>query len=621
MRGFWIPTLLAFIAVVMGFAISADAELTSAQRRELAGLKKKVARIGGLIRQDRNDEAEEIITEAEKVIDEIVKAAEIERDDRALKSLVSDLERQKASLSKAMGNEPTDTGKVSFLEDVAPLVDSKCLGCHGATNPRAGLRLDTLAGWRRGGQSGPLLAPGNAGRSLIIARLMAPAGQGQMPQQGEPFSREEIETIGNWINQGADVEGANPNATLGDLIFEHEKKTMSIEIPKPKGNETVSFTRDMAPWMANLCLNCHNSRNKSGGLSVETFYDLMKGGDTGLVILPGDMENSRFFRLVGGLELPRMPQGQARITRKNYEDMKKWFMEGNTFDGSDPRTNIRTYVQSPAAMLAEEFRKKTDEEMLAHRRERSLDALKRAVPNDPQNLHETEHFLVVGNVADSRLQEVGGWAEEQLQELHQLFGGNGQPWRGRLAILVLKDRFSYDEFNQVVERRRADPKMMGHSKVTANFEDAYAVIQDVGDAASEELTTRKNLIEHLAGAYLQQNGSALPSWIVSGTGLIMATDARNDLKRIAEMKQIAASVVPTIQRPEDVFEDGTFSPGTIGAVGYTLVRFLIDSQTPLKFAQFVKQLQQGQSVNQALQAVYGANAQQVARTYAAALTR
>lgn len=617
----WASAIVVSVLLVTVWAETGFAELTTEQKREIATLKRDIAKVSGLIRLKRTDEAQKVIDDAEAAIDKIVEEAMVERDDRLLRPLMADIERHKTNLGKAMGGASADDGKVSFVEDVAPLIDSKCLGCHGATNAQAGLRLDTLAGWRRGGRSGPLLAPGNAARSLLIARLTAPAGQGQMPQRGEPLSREEIQAVGKWINQGANVEGANPTIALADIIYEHEKKTMQIEIPKPKGTETVSFTRDMAPWMSNLCLGCHNSRNKSGGLSVETFYDLMKGGDTGLVILPGDMENSRFFRLVGGLELPRMPQGQARITRKNYEDMKKWFQEGNTFDGSDPRTNIRTYVQTPAQMAANEFRTKTNEEMLAHRKERTLDQLKRSVPNDPQNLAESENFLVVGNVDESRLKDVSSWAEEQLGAVQKLFGGSGSPWRGRLGVIVLKDRFSYDEFNQVVEQRRADANMKGHSKVTANFEDAYIAIQDVGDSTDQELTTRKNLTEHLTGAYLQKNGSVLPSWIISGTGLMMATNPREDAKRIAEMKQIAASIVPTIQRPDDVFDDGTFSPGTIGAVGYTLVRFLIDTQGAPKFAQFVGQLQQGQSVDQALQRVYRTSAQQTAVAYATSLGR
>ncbi|MEW4489565.1 c-type cytochrome domain-containing protein [Thalassoglobus sp. JC818] len=608
-------------AIFSLFMMSSEAfaELTTEHRREIASLKRTVSRVGSLLRRDRYEEAEETIDEVESRLEAIIEEAGISEDDRALASIQSEIERQKGLMDKSSGKAPKAKSEVSFIEDIAPIIDQKCLGCHGANNPRNGLRLDTFAGWRRGGQSGSLLIPGQPARSLLIARLSAPEGQGRMPARGEPLSKDEIMLVGQWIGQGAKLDFGSPQATLADLIYEHQKETLDVQIPKPTGTETVSFTQDMAPWMANLCLNCHNSRNKSGGLSVETFFDLMRGGDSGEVIIPGDMENSRFFRLVGGLELPRMPQGQGRITRQNYEDMKKWFAEGNTFDGADPRTNIRTYVRSEAEMLAEQFRSKTDEEMIAHRLERTTEQLRRSVPNDPRESVDTEHFLVVGNVSKDRLEEVAEDAEEHLSELHKMFGGEGLPWRGKLAIFVLKDRFSYDEFNQVVEMRRADQEMSGHSKVTASHEEAYIAFQDRGDDASDTPTTEQLLIEHLTGAYLKQSGTALPDWVVSGTGLMMSMKGVRTGPQVLQMKQTAASLVPTLGKPEDVFEDGSFSPATIGPVGFTLVQYLLDQGGPGKFARLIQGFRNGLNADRAFRDAYGADATQIARGYLASL--
>ncbi|WP_197441283.1 c-type cytochrome domain-containing protein [Thalassoglobus neptunius] len=572
-----------------------------------------------MLRRDKVEEAEQTLEEVESRLDAIIEEAGISEDDRALAAIQSELERQKGLMDKSSGKPSKTKSEVSFVEDIAPIIDQKCLGCHGANNPRNGLRLDSFAGWRRGGQSGSLLIPGQPARSLLIARLSAPEGRGRMPARGEPLSKDEIMLVGQWIAQGAKLDFGSPQATLADLIYEHQKETLDVQIPKPTGTETVSFTQDMAPWMANLCLNCHNSRNKSGGLSVETFFDLMKGGDSGEVIIPGDMENSRFFRLVGGLELPRMPQGQGRITRQNYEDMKKWFAEGNTFDGADPRTNIRTYVRSEAEMLAEQFRSKTDEEMIAHRLERTTEQLRRSVPNDPRESFDSEHFLVVGNVDQDRLEEVAEDAEEQLSKLHKMFGGEGLPWRGKLAIFVLKDRFSYDEFNQVVEMRRADQEMSGHSKVTASHEDAYIAFQDRGDDESDLPTTEQLLIEHLTGAYLKQSGTALPDWVVSGTGVMMAMKGVRTGPHVLQMKQTAGSLVPTLGKPEDVFADGSFSPATIGPVGYTLVQYLLDQGGPGKFARLIQGFRNGLSADRAFRDAYGADAGQIARGYLTSL--
>ena len=61
--------------------------------------------------------------------------------------------------------EPVDYGR-----RIKPLLQRYCVACHGATRPRAGLRLDTAAGARRGGNGGPSVVPGRPEESLGPAR-------------------------------------------------------------------------------------------------------------------------------------------------------------------------------------------------------------------------------------------------------------------------------------------------------------------------------------------------------------------------------------------------------------------------------------------------------------------
>lgn len=598
------------------------AQLTAEHRRELLSLNRDIRQVASLVRRKEFDEARKMLDAAEEKVEEIAQTANVETSDRALAGVLTAIEKQREVLQRAMPGGKEEK-KVSFVGDVAPLIDGRCLRCHGGGEPSAGLRLDTFAGWKRGGRSGPLLSRGSANRSMLMMKLSTPDERARMPRNGEAFNREELETIATWINQGARFDGGSEDATLSDLIFEHEKKTLDVKIPKPKGTETVSFTRDIAPWMSNLCLNCHNSRRKSGGFSVETFYDIMKGGESAEVIYPGDKENSRLFRLVGGLENPRMPNNnQIRLTRQNYNDLVKWFDEGNTYDGSDPRTPIRTFVRSEADMVAERFSSMTAEEFNKYRKDRSVDQLKRTVPNDEQQIVETENFLLIGNVPEARLDEVRKWADDQLESLHKTFSGSGQPWRGRLAVFVLKDRFSYEEFNQMIDRRqRIAAELVGHSKVTANFEDAYVAVQDVGDGGDGKASLKMSVIEHVTGAYLRQTGAALPDWLVRGTGLVMAVRAEGDRQYQQEMRNVAASIAPTVPRPQDIFSDGTFSPATLGPVGYTLVEYLLNASGSAKFAQLVKELQRGRSIDEATRAAYGSDAATIARAYVASIRK
>jgi hypothetical protein len=60
---------------------------------------------------------------------------------------------------------------VSFSRDVAPVLDRWCVSCHGGNDPDAALRLDSLAGVMRGGDSGPVVVPGAVDDSLLVAKI------------------------------------------------------------------------------------------------------------------------------------------------------------------------------------------------------------------------------------------------------------------------------------------------------------------------------------------------------------------------------------------------------------------------------------------------------------------
>jgi hypothetical protein len=602
------------------------AEVTVEQRKELTELKRELGKVTSLIRDKSFDEAEKLLSDSEEMVNAIATAAQVQPTDRSMQGVAVLIQRHRESLAKARARVPGTQAAagVSFSKQIAPLFNEKCLGCHGASNPRANLRLDTFAGWKRGGQSGPLLVAGNANASRLIARVRDPDASRRMPRNGDPLTADELQTLGTWINQGAKFDGQTETATLEELIAAADlADDPTVLIPKPTGNETVSFTRDIAPFMANLCGNCHSRARRSGGLCLETFYDMMKGGDSGRVVLPGNLEGSRLYRLVGGLENPRMPQGQARITRKNYEDLTKWFEEGCVYDGDDPRTPLRQFVRTEAAVEAERFASMSAEEMNKFRIERTDGQIKRALPNDATNSLQSDEFYLIGNVGAERLRQVDEWAQAHAANLRKSFsGGSGQLWKGRLALFVLKDRFSYDEFNQTIDGREAPPEMTGHSVVTASSEDAYVALLDIGDEATvDKPALRVNLIDHLTGAYFKRGGSQAPDWVLRGTGLAMAAQALPGDPYLRQLDGAAAQQVATLGRPEDVFANGTFSPGTIAPVGYSLVNYMIDAGGAPKYAQFVRLLTDGRDVASAVRGVYNTDLAALARGYVGAVAR
>lgn len=615
-------TIFALLGATYPLVRSAIAQVTPDQRKELGDLRDELGKVPALIREKKFDEAEAILAQAEEQLESIATTAGVQTTDRTLQGIAPLIKRHRDSLERAIaraGGTPAASG-VSFAADVAPIINDACLNCHGANNPRANLRLDTFAGWKQGGRTGPLLAVGNANNSLLMARLRAPNQNQRMPQNANALPNDDIQTIATWINQGAKFDGDAEDTMLADLTAAAEDDP-TVVIPKPTGDETVSFTRDIAPFMANLCGGCHSRQQMNGGLCMETFYDMMKGGDSGRVVLPGNRDGSRLYRLVGGLENPRMPQGQARITRKNYEDLTKWFDEGCVYDGEDPKTPLRQFVRTEAEMEADRFASMSAEEMNAFRIERTEGQFKRALPNDSFNSLKGDQFYLIGNVSPDRLRQVDEWSQDHAANLTRvLSGGEGPIWRGRLAIFVVKDRFSYDEFNLVINGREAPKEMTGHSVVTPTSEDAYIVLLDVGDEATNESSAlRVNLIDHLTGAYLKRSGVELPDWVVRGTGLALAAQALPGDPYLRQLPLLAKQNVAPLNRPEDVFANGTFSPGTIGPVGYSLVDYMLDEGGSARYARFIKALESGQDAAAAVRAVYNSDLPSLARGYVRSL--
>lgn len=613
-------SFVVFSVLLTGdFASNASAQLTSQHRKDLSSLRRDISSASSDIRRKKFEEAEKALDEAEEKLKTIAEESGLDAKSKAIAGMQRAIDLQRRVLAKAQGGgKPAAKEDVSFSKDVAKILNDKCVRCHSGNNPRGRLSLDTFAGMKKGGMNGPLLTPGNPQRSLIMARLLAPQQQ-RMPRGGAALARKELEAIAGWISDGAKFDGDSEDSKMADLVKNAGKPP--IKINKPDGTETVSFSKDIAPFFARLCVGCHSGNNPRGGLSLVTFEDLMRGGDSGEVLIAGELENSRLFRLVGGLENPRMPQGQARITRKNYEDLKAWVKEGIKFDGDSIRTPLRDMIPSAEDLAAEKFAKMTEEDYKKHRKDQTERNWKRVLSREEPVMLETDDFLLIGNVSEARLKEVSEWATSYLPNLKKAFDvKQKQIWKGRLAIFIYKDRFGYAEFNQTINNRQALPGMEGHAVVTNYQDEAYIALEDIGDSASQKSPGLKfRLYENLVAAYLKKETGNLPNWLIQGTGMALASKEIPAKDYLDSTKAISASAVKAVLAPADILRQGTFSPAQTGPVGYTLVEFLLQSGGTQRLGQFVRALTRNNDLNAAFKSAYNSDTNEVARAFQRAL--
>jgi len=90
------------------------------------------------------------------------------------------------------------TQALDFDRQVAPIIASRCLSCHGADAPKAQLRMDTREGLLQGGESGPAVLPGSTADSLLLQRVL----QDEMPPR-KPLPEAEKQLLKQWIADGA----------------------------------------------------------------------------------------------------------------------------------------------------------------------------------------------------------------------------------------------------------------------------------------------------------------------------------------------------------------------------------------------------------------------------------
>ncbi|NWF65535.1 MAG: hypothetical protein HXY38_14655 [Chloroflexi bacterium] len=88
---------------------------------------------------------------------------------------------------------------VSYANDVLPILEAKCVKCHGGERVREGLDLRTYDSLFAGSDNGPVITAGDANDSLFVQLIV----EGEMPTRGAPLTPEELQIIIDWVNQGA----------------------------------------------------------------------------------------------------------------------------------------------------------------------------------------------------------------------------------------------------------------------------------------------------------------------------------------------------------------------------------------------------------------------------------
>ena len=209
-----------------------------------------------------------------------------------------------------------DEPKSFFQERIQPILSKRCNACH--TDASAGgLRVDSRPALLKGGASGAAIVPGDPDRSLLIEAVRQ-TGALKMPKGGK-LSDQEIADLTEWVKSGA--------------VWNTENTSTALETPVDASGDDF-FENQIRPLLVQRCASCH-TQTASSGLRVDSRDSLLKGGERGAAILPGNPDGSLLVQAVRQEGALKMPKG-GKLTAREVSDLVAWVKMGAPWPKSAP---------------------------------------------------------------------------------------------------------------------------------------------------------------------------------------------------------------------------------------------------------------------------------------------
>jgi WD40 repeat protein len=122
--------------------------------------------------------------------------------------------------------------------------------------------------------------------------------------------------------------------------------------------QAPSYAKQVRPFLARYCLECHSTNVAKGDLDLETFKGMVEGGKNGPVLVPGKPDASRLVLMPEKKAKPPMPPSTARQpTASEVTVLRVWVAAGAKDDSATVSVTIpdikpRTAKPAPITSVA-----------------------------------------------------------------------------------------------------------------------------------------------------------------------------------------------------------------------------------------------------------------------------
>ena len=590
--------LFAFFWLPQNAQVFAQDEISSKDQKTIKSLEKYVAQMSEQIQAKKGSaaisSAKKAITQLKKLVKKNNSAviAEIRPTYQTLKTgyqqmvdagvKMPDL-AELPKMPAASSAPDASATKVSFVKDVAPILNSKCGNCH-VNQKRGDFSLLTFNEISTGG--------GVIAGEPETSRLIEVIESGEMPKGGGKVSKAELDVLKNWISAGAKYDGDNRAQSIADIAAPMMNAKEDVPVKRPKGNETVSFALDIAPILVDNCQQCHMIDRSRGNFSMANFNGLLKGGDSGEVIKPGDANSSHIVKRLRGDGVDVMPPNK-KLSDELIAKVVTWINEGASFDGmvaGDPTVKVASTARINAM---------THEELIADRKKTSAKIWKLAMTDVDAEVVISDNFLIQGNISQNKLQAISTLAEKIATGSKLTSKGSDQPFvRGNATIFAFSKRYDFGEFGRMVEERNF-PRTI--SSTWARTPDrAYVTVLLTRNQTAADVEVE--LHRQLSALFVAARAQDVPRWFADGYGWAETQKAFPRDEMVSTLQDRAEEAARKMNKLDD-FVNNRIDADKAALVGYLFVKELKKKSGAYK--KLMADLDKGQSFEKSFARHFG----------------
>ena len=91
------------------------------------------------------------------------------------------------------------------------------------------------------------------------------------------------------------------------------------------GHPPLAFSSDLSPFMVTYCIECHGQEAQEAGLDLRSVELMLKGGESGPALVPGQPDESLLLSMVLDRHMP--PDGEMPNAGE-IDLLTRWILQG-----------------------------------------------------------------------------------------------------------------------------------------------------------------------------------------------------------------------------------------------------------------------------------------------------